>query len=200
MSYTTTDAARDVADGLSIPEMTSAKIADLVKANVLSNHSSTSNFALDRDQVTQFIADVRHLDQARLQQLRDLHPRGLVYRVSSHPRRPRLTQFYTADGTRYTEAGVDYAADAASAAELGGWCGVWPVREQNVRKMVKHRALILSSLRGYVGPGHMRTVVDAERIGTRWFFHTEPATARALKFLGKGVVIEVPGGPISAFV
>lgn len=201
MSYTTTDAAADVSDGLSMPDMTSAKIAALIEANVLVNRSSTANYALDRGEVERFIADIRYFPQSRLQRLRDVHPRGMVYRVSSHPREPRNGGgFTTADGTHYPMRGVDYAANPTSSTELGGWCGLWPVKEQRVRLMVKHRALILSSLRGYVGPGHLRTVVDAEKIDGRWFFHTEPATPKGAKFLGKGIIIEVPGGPISDFI
>ncbi|MGB3696263.1 MAG: hypothetical protein WBA05_02410 [Gordonia sp. (in: high G+C Gram-positive bacteria)] len=201
MSYTTPDAALDIAGGLSAPEITSDKVADFIEANVLANLSGTSNYELDRQEVARFISDVRYFPKKKLQQVRDLHPRGMVYRVSSHPRTPRQSGGYaTADGTHYPVIGVDYAANPVSADELGGWCGVWPVKEQKVRKMIKHRALILSSLRGYVGPGHLRAVVDAEKIGSRWFFHTEPAPAKATKFLGKGIILQIPGGPISNFV
>ncbi|WP_042376502.1 hypothetical protein [Gordonia alkanivorans] len=200
LMYTTTQAAEVIADGLAEggrrPTVHANKVKTLVRANRLSNHSGHSRVMLDPDEVAAFIRDTRYVTAAELLSLHEL-----VYRVSVLERTdtPRVT--YDDDGHLLrTHRGVDFSDNPDSQIELGGWEGVWPIREKKAIELADENGLLLASARGYVGPGHLRPVKSLSRCTPRWYLHTSPPSAEIEEFVGTGLWIDVPDGPISDFV
>ncbi|MCQ4128365.1 hypothetical protein NOU13_28080 [Rhodococcus erythropolis] len=201
MLLTTTQAADEIATGLrhgaDEPSVFPDKVVSLAHAHRLTNKGSGARYMFDQTEVEAFVTDTRFVPD--LDEVRQLHPAGEVYRVSVKPRETRSSPF-TVRGSVYKWIGVDFADDPSCDDELGGWSGVWPVNHNVVRDLVANEALVYASMRDYIGRGHMRTIVDVEPVGDRYFFVTRPASEEVCDWLGAGAWIKTPGGPISALL
>lgn len=200
MLYTTTQAAQEIADGLSVdgrrPAVHVDKIKTLVKANKLTNLSGNSRIMIDRNEIEAFIRNTRYVQAA---ELLDLHP--LVYRVSVLERQHAPSLAFDDSGALLRrQRGVDFSANPANPTELGGWEGVWPITQVKAAELESENGLLLASARGYVGPGHVRPVKSRSSCSPRWYFHTGPPSRDVEKFVGTGLWIDVPDGPISDFI
>ncbi|MFJ7619799.1 hypothetical protein ACIQYZ_13460 [Rhodococcus erythropolis] len=201
MLLTTTQTADIVRNGLGRdghePSVFADKVVSLAHAGGLTNVGTGARYMFDQAQVEEFVERTRFV--VDLDEVRALHPDGLVYRVSVKPRQPR-SDVYHVRGVTYSWAGVDLTDDPDGDDELGGWAGVWPVNRELVAELIDAQALVYPSMRDYVGPDHIRRIVDVEPVGDRYFFVTDPAPDPVREWLGAGAWISTPGGPICALV
>lgn len=198
-NLTTTQTADELRTALAVdgmePSITTAKVSTLFKAKALEDVSTTSRFMASAAGVEAFLDNTRYVPD--IQDLLALATN--TYRVSVLEREDRHSIRSIAGHTvRY--AGVDFSDDPLGEDEIGGWVGFWPVKTAIAEQLAQERGLILASCRGYVGPDHVRTVVDFVRDGGRTFFVTERAPETVREFIGGGIWIDVDGGPISALI
>ncbi len=201
MLLTTTQTADEIGSGLATddwsPSVFADKVVSLARAGRLTNVGSGARYMFESTEVAEFIEETKFV--TALDQVRELHSDGLVYRVSVKPRK-RRSSLYMIGNVYYEWAGVDFTDDPEGNDELGGWVAQWPVNRDLLEELVEERALVYASMRDFVGKGHMRTIVDAEPVGDRYFFVTEPAPRAVREWLGTGAWIGTPGGPICALV
>lgn len=199
MDYTARQAAEAITAGLTTdghqPTVHPDKVKTLVDANVFTNVSTTTRVMIEREQVEAFIEDTRYIYD--LDELLNLNP--LIYRVSVLPRR-RSVAFDDFGDLLRDHSGVDYSINPQSQTALGGWEGVWPISEANAQELVDHEGLLLASCRGYVGRGYVRTVTGYSLSTARRYIHTTRPPSEVSDFVGSGILIDIPDGPISNFV
>lgn len=196
--YTAREAAEIMRDALTteagdIPSIHANKVKGLIEAGRLTNASDNAWMKVSGVELAAFIEDTRYVTA---DELLENHP--LIYRVSVTPRHESAV--YNEDGILRRFAGVDFSDDPDSGDELGGWEGVWPIAESKIDELIEKEGLLLASFRGYVAPGHLREISEAEAVGSRWYFHTRPARRDVIEFVGSGLWIDIPDGPISDFI
>lgn len=205
MHYTTTQAAEEVADRLAIgpgrPSIYKGKISTLVDARRLTDTTAASGRThIHRSEIDDFVARTRFVPNPA--HLLALNPR--IFRVSVTPREPNEVRHAHTGRVLRADKGVDYTLDPASAGALGGWEGVWPLRQRDLGDLCDHQGLLLATCRGYVGPGYIRTVVGHSPVeaSSRRYLHTAPAPAEVQDFLGTGIWVDthIGGGGISGFI
>lgn len=93
------------------------------------------------------------------------------------------------------QSGYDFArAAAVPVVDARGFEGVWPVAEDKLDEAVRLGGLLCATVKGYVGPGMLRRIVDRQRTadGLVWF-HT--AAEKTLdSFVGTGLMVPVTPG------
>ena len=92
-------------------------------------------------------------------------------------------------------SGHDFVSAATAPAEdARGFEGVWPVAEDKLDEAVRLGGLLCATVKGYVGPGMLRRIVDHERTagGLVWF-HTA-AEEELESFVGAGLMVPVTPG------
>ncbi len=199
VKLTTNQAAEALAEALAVdgrePRVHQLKIKTLALAGALTDVSQTTRVMIELDQLMDFARRTRYVYD--VEELLAAAP--MIYRVSVLERTPNLA--YSEDGKLLRRfAGVDFRDPPTSANELGGWEGVWPISQKNATALVESRGTVLASCRGYIAPGHWRTVRSASKSGSRRYFHTTPASRTIAKLVGSGLWIDIPDGPVSDFL
>lgn len=91
-------------------------------------------------------------------------------------------------------SGHDFAATTVPAVDVRGFEGVWPVAGDKLEEAVRFGGLLCATVKGYVGQGMLRRIVDHERTadGLVWF-HTV-ADEELESFVGTGLMVPVTPG------
>lgn len=121
-------------------------------------------------------------------------PAAMVHRVSVAA--PCASVVRDRDGrVLRRRSGHDFvSATKAPAVDARGFEGVWPVAEDKLDEAVRVGGLLCATVKGYVGPGMLRRIVDHERTadGLVWF-HTA-ADEELESFVGTGLMVPVTPG------
>lgn len=178
------------------PRVHQDKVKAWVRGNLLPDVSTTSRVMIPRDKVEALGKSIRYIPDVGAM----LDALGCpIYRVSVREQSPSWVTDSLGHTLR-TNKGVDYDLDPNVQLALGGWEGVWPISENRVDWLIEHDGLLGASFGGLIHEGYLRPVTSYTDVGGRRYLHTAPAPRNVQDFLGAGIMIDIPGGPISDFI
>lgn len=189
-TITTTGAARILSAAIGV-RVRGERVARWAESGLLTDHST-----LDAPRLRIDIAEATALG-ARLRRA----PAGtcphMAYRVSLSPLwESPLTD---AQGNLWrTYAGVDHRHVLPAQERRRAVDGIWPVTASLADQLVAADAWLLAADAGAVTPEHARVITGWTRFEDRIAFTTRKADKALRAWVGTGLLLDVPRGPISA--